>query len=137
MRRRRHLLSIKGGRRVTAWLALVCLLASLVVGVVHHLPRQAQAAQSIELCTIDGIQVVQLDADGKPIEAPAHKLTPCPICLSLQTTSTYVATAPIAVLPPAPHLLAVVADETGLHLALDQVLPRHSRAPPQARLTID
>lgn len=130
MRRRRHLLSIKGGRRVTAWLALVCLLASLVTGIAHHLPHQAQAADTIEFCTIDGIEIVHLDADGKPIEAPAHKLASCPVCLSLQTTSAYVAAAPIEVLPPAPALLAVVGDEAAPRLALDQVLPRLSRAPP-------
>lgn len=131
MRNRSHLLSVRGSRRATAWLALVCLLASLVTGIAHHLPHQAQAAETIELCTIDGIQIVHLDTDGNPIKAPAHKLASCPICLSLQTTSAYIAAAPIEVLPPAPALLAVVGDEAVPRLALDQVLTRHSRAPPR------
>jgi hypothetical protein len=125
------LLNIKGGRGATALFALLSLLLSLVATVAHNPPQQAQASSVVELCTEIGIQLVSLDADGKPIEAPGHRPAFCPICLANQIGSSYIAPAPIDVLRPAPVVVALVDSNLwSAYPEQDWALPHLPRAPP-------
>jgi hypothetical protein len=75
--------------RLVSWIAcLAMLVAALAPALSHALSpvgHAAETANAVEVCTMAGMQLVMLDADGGKIKTPLHKsaaMADCPYCAS-------------------------------------------------------
>jgi hypothetical protein len=131
----RTLRTVLNGKRsrLISWIAcLAMLLAALAPAVSHALSSVEHAGNAVEVCTMAGMQVVLLDADGGKIKPPLHKsmgMADCPYCAShANAIGLPTASAPIlARLSP-----VVLAPSLFYHAArpLYAWAPAQSRAPP-------
>jgi hypothetical protein len=115
-------------RALTRLLAAVMLLTAAVAPLRH--PSHAGPLLTVEICSGDGIVLVQLDADGAPV-APEPAAAPCQICHALPT----VAVPPQPVVPSLDRLV-VAHDLTRPDAAPrgppPHILPNHPpTAPPR------
>ncbi|WP_421990174.1 DUF2946 family protein [Roseococcus sp.] len=94
------------------------------VAVAHCLRGMTHGGDAIEICSIDGVKVIHLDADGVPIadDQPHADGGFCPVCHGLP-----------AVVLPEPPLLALPAwtgEAIAWHAAGEARLLPPARAPP-------
>ena len=105
-------------RRYASAFALVGLAIRLLIAAVHVPPAVAASPDAASLfsqtilCTAAGYRIVQLDADGQPVDPdnppPLDAGTSCPVCTTLSATPLAPLPAALAIpLPP-----AVIAEQT-------------------------
>ncbi len=115
-----------------AWLALAFNLLGALALPVLPVAAAARSAQTAVVCTAQGIRVVALDADGRPMPPTHDSAVQCLFCLPLlkqgaaapvAAPAAPVAAEPVAVAPP-------VAEVRPAHFRLR--LAARPRAPPFA-----
>ncbi|MBM3481680.1 MAG: DUF2946 domain-containing protein [Alphaproteobacteria bacterium] len=119
-------------RQATAWLALLCLFASLLSGVANHLAplSAATAVDAVEICSADGIKLVDPMTGEAPTKKSDHYHDHCLGCLAHQVSVGYLATTIVAFLPAAPALPVFAQDDAESRALSPPLLPQLSRAPP-------
>lgn len=112
---------------------LTVVLALLLVmqwgGAFAHCIGALAGAQSVEICTTDGIRTLHLDAEGQPAAPDAAAHDSCPLCPGAT-----------AALPDGPRLsaarfayaVAIPMRVAGMPMAPARAPPQQPRAPPIA-----
>jgi hypothetical protein len=130
-------------RQLALWLGLATFFAQgiappCLVGMLGGLASQA-GQHSVVICTLHGIQTVQLDKDGKPVpgqQVPSQQDGTCPMCAGCVMGHAFVNPVPAALPVPSEAVLLPPLHLAELVLVGQFYLPYSSRAPPASQPTI-
>ena len=89
-------------KTLALWLGLMALTIQALAPLCLPVPAAASGGNTITLCTSHGIETITLDADGKPVKAPAskHHNSDCSLCGSCPVGGGFTTPAEIAFAAP-------------------------------------
>ena len=123
-------------RTLALWLGLTALSVQALAPLCLAGMMAEGGGSEIVLCTAHGFQTVHVDANGKPVPAPASdQNSTCPLCAAVSHATTFTTPAVFVLLAPTAVAESVPPQSSRVALRTAHTLYR-GRAPPAELLTV-
>jgi hypothetical protein len=125
-------------RALALWVGLVALIVQSLVPICVSGTASASGGASIVICTVQGMQTVQIDADGKPVpSAPSSGHETCFLCLGCHLGGGFIAPQFAVLAAPSSPAHEAIAFAEAPARARPPYRPYSNRGPPASNETIE